>query len=136
MKNRISKLSVFCLLIFGISYAQEDGFPIEQELYDCMDSIQPFDIEKANPCIQKAITECELEMKELYEQLLELSDNNKILTNSQNKWKKYRDAQIELMNSFLNKKPDKWLVERRLIKFELTKNRLFELDRLISIYNF
>nr|WP_321231325.1 lysozyme inhibitor LprI family protein [uncultured Psychroserpens sp.] len=136
MKNKIKKLTIFCLLIFGISNAQEDGFPIEQELYDCMNSIQPFDIDKAIPCILKATKECELDMNKAYKQLLELADDKKILTDSQNEWKKYRDAQIELMNSFLNKKPDNWLVERRLIKFELTKNRLFELEKLIRIYNY
>ena len=136
MKNRVKKLTVLCFLIFGISYAQDDVFPIEQELYECMNSIQPFEIEKAIPCIQKATTECVLEMEKAYEQLLGLTDDKKILTDSQNEWKKYRDAQIELMNSFLNKKPGKWLVERRLIKFELTKNRLFELENLIGIYNY
>ncbi|WP_426430124.1 lysozyme inhibitor LprI family protein [Winogradskyella sp. HB-48] len=136
MKNRIKTFTIFCLLIFGIANAQEDGFPIEQKLYDCMNSIQPFEIEKAIPCIQKATTDCELEMKKTYEKLLELVDDKNILTDSQNEWKKYRDAQIELMNSFLNKKPDKWKVERRLINFELTKNRLFELENLIRIYNY
>ena len=136
MKNKIKKLTVLCFLVFGISYGQDETFQIEQELYECMDSIQPFDIEKAIPCIQKATTECELEMKQAYDQLLKLTDDKKILTESQNEWKKYRDAQIELMNSFLNKKPDKWLVERRLIKFELTKKRLFELEQLIRIYNY
>ena len=136
MKNRIKNFTFLCFLFFGVSYAQDETFPVEQELYDCLDSIQPFDIEKAIPCIQKATTECELQMKKVYEQLLKLTDNKKILTESQNKWKKYRDTQIELMNSFLMKKPDKWLVERRLIKYELTKSRLFELEKLISIYNY
>lgn len=136
MKNKIKKLTIFCMLIFGLSYSQDEAFSFEQELYECMGSIQPFDIEKAIPCIQKATTESELEMKKKYVQLLELTDDKKILIDSQNEWKKYRDAQIKLMKSFLNKKPSSWLVERRLIKFELTKNRLSELEKLITIYNY
>ncbi|WCO03626.1 lysozyme inhibitor LprI family protein [Psychroserpens ponticola] len=136
MKNKIIKLTIFCMLIFGISHSQDAPMPFEQELYDCMDSIQPFDIEKAIPCIQKATTECELVMKKKYEQLLKIVDDNKIVVDSQNEWKRYRDAQIKLMESFLNKNPDKWPVERRLIKFELTKIRLFELEGLIAIYKY
>jgi len=136
MKNKFLKLTLLFLLTFGITFAQEETPQFEQELYGCLDLIQPFEIEKAIPCIKKANTECELEMKKTYDELMELVDDKKILINSQNKWEKYRDAQVELMKSFLNKKPNEWQVERRLIKFELTKNRLFELETLTRINNY
>ena len=136
MKNKLIKLTLLFLLIFGMSFGQEEAPKFEQELYRCLDSIQPFEIEKAIPCIKKANTECELEMKKAYDKLIELVEDKKILINSQNEWEKYRDAQVELMKSFLNKKPNEWQVERRLIKFELIKNRLFELETLIRINNY
>ncbi len=136
MKNKLIKLTFLFLLIFGITSAQEVAPQFELELYGCLDSIQQFDIDKAIPCIEKANSECELEMKRTYDELMELVDDKTILINSQKEWEKYRDAQIQLMLLFLDKKPNDWKLERRLIKFELTKNRLFELERLIRINNY
>ena len=131
------KLTFLFLLVFGISFAQEDEeYTFVQELYACFDSIQPFESEKAITCIKKANTICELEMKKAHDKLMELVVDKNILIKSQNEWEKYRDAQIELIKSFMNKNTEEWQIERKLIKFKLTKDRLFELESLIKLNDY